>query len=260
MVQNKGIIYKSVPEGYPVEGKDLVIEDRPFDLDAEPPENGVFIKNHYASFDPYQRGRMRDPKITSYIPAFETGKPIGNSTVSQIIKSKNPDFPEGAFIRALTPTEDYSTLTVNDLKSPYTTKLSNSQNIDWKLFIGALGMPGETAYSSLYEIGAPKKGQTIFISSAGGAVGQVVGQLAKREGLTVYGSVGSDEKLDFILKDLAFDGGFNYKKEDPNDALKRLAPEGLDIYYDNVGGETLDAALASMKNFGKIGNALSSRL
>lgn len=133
-------------------------------------------------------------------------------------------------------------------------KLENQYNLDPKLFIGALGMPGLTAYSSLFEIGQPKKGETIFISAASGAVGQIVGQLAKHEGLTVIGSVGSDEKLDFIMKELGFDGGFNYKKEDPNKALARVVPDGIDIYYDNVGGEQLDAALAAMNNFGRIGN------
>ena len=113
-------------------------------------------------------------------------------------------------------------------------------------------MPGLTAYSSFYEIGQPKKGETIFISAASGAVGQIVGQLAKHEGLKVYGSVGDDMKLDFIIKELGFDGGFNYKKEKPADALKKIAPQGLDIYYENVGGEQLEAALNHMNQFGRI--------
>ena len=113
-------------------------------------------------------------------------------------------------------------------------------------------MPGLTAYSSLYKIGKPKKGETIFISAASGAVGQVVGQLAKHEGLTVIGSVGSDEKLDYILNEIGFDGGFNYKKESPADALSRLAPNGLDIYYENVGGAHLEAALDKLNTFGRI--------
>ena len=113
-------------------------------------------------------------------------------------------------------------------------------------------MPGLTAYSSFYDIGVPKKGETIFISSAAGPVGQLVGQLAKHEGLTVIGSVGDDKKLDFITKDLNFDSGFNYKKEKPLDALKRLAPNGVDIYYENVGGEQLEAAITCMNDFGRI--------
>ena len=117
-------------------------------------------------------------------------------------------------------------------------------------------MPGLTAWSSFYEIGEPKKGETIFISAASGAVGQLVGQLAKHEGLKVIGSVGSDDKLKFIIDDLGFDGGFNYKKEKVTEALPRLCPDGIDIYYENVGGEQLEAAIANMNNFGRIGTCL----
>ena len=113
-------------------------------------------------------------------------------------------------------------------------------------------MPGLTAWSSFYEIGKPKKGETIFISAASGAVGQIVGQLAKHEGLTVIGSVGDDKKLSFIQSELGFDAGFNYKKEKPADALARLAPNGIDIYYENVGGEQLEAAISSLNMFGRV--------
>jgi NADPH-dependent curcumin reductase CurA len=109
-----------------------------------------------------------------------------------------------------------------------------------------------TAYSGFYDIGQPKKGDIIFISAASGAVGQIVGQLAKREGLKVIGSVGNDKKLEFIMKELAFDGGFNYQKEKPADALKRLAPDGITIYFENVGGEHLEAALEALQNHGRI--------
>ena len=109
-----------------------------------------------------------------------------------------------------------------------------------------------TAYSSFYEIGQPKKGDIIFISAASGAVGQLVGQLAKREGLTVIGSVGDDKKLDFLMKDLGFHEGFNYKKEKPAEALKRLAPDGITIYYENVGGEHLEAAINALQDHGRI--------
>lgn len=114
---------------------------------------------------------------------------------------------------------------------------------------------------SFYEIGKPQKGETIFVSSAIGAVGQIVGQLAKHEGLRVIGSVGDDKKLDFILNELGFDGGFNYKKEKPADALARLAPDGVDIYFENVGGEQLEAAIDAMNNHGRISTcSLSSDL
>merc|ERR1711939_63840 len=213
MVQNKGVIFKQIPQGLPVPGKDLAVEAREFDIDQAPPKGGVTTKNFYASFDPYQRGRMRDANKKSYSPPYTLGEPIGNGTVAKVIK-------------------------------PY--------NLDLKVFIGALGMPGLTAYSSFYEIGKPQKGETIFISAASGAVGQLVEQLAKHDGLKVIGSVGSDEKLEYITKELGFDGGFNYKKEKPLEALQRLAPNGIDIYYENVGGEQLEAALEVMNDFGRV--------
>lgn len=149
------------------------------------------------------------------------------------------------------PTEEYSSIS-GEVANNLVRKLDNPYKLDPKLFVGALGMPGLTAYSSFYAIGEPKRGETIFISAASGAVGQLVGQLAKHEGLKVVGSVGNDEKLSFIKKELNFDEGFNYKKEKPSDALKRLAPKGIDIYFENVGGEHLDAAIAAMNNYGRI--------
>merc|ERR1712169_44172 len=140
---------------------------------------------------------------------------------------------------------------MGDPKAASVRKVQNPHNLDLGLFLGPLGMPGLTAWSGLHKIGKPQKGETIFVSSAAGAVGQVVGQIAKREGLTVIGSVGSDEKLEFI-KQLGYDGGFNYKKESPFDALKRLAPNGIDIYFENVGGSHLEAALENINENGRI--------
>lgn len=251
MVQNKGLIFKSVPTDWPVEGKDLTIEDQGFDLDAEPDKDGITTKNYYVSFDPYQRGRMRAPEVSSYNAPFVMGKPITNSAVSKVLKSNNSKFKEGDIVTGTLPTEEYSSIS-GEVANNMVRKLDNPYNLDPKLFVGALGMPGLTAYSSFYAIGEPKKGETIFISAASGAVGQIVGQLAKHEGLKVIGSVGSDEKLDFIKKELNFDEGFNYKMEKPSDALKRLSPKGIDIYFENVGGEQLDAAIAAMNNYGRI--------
>lgn len=250
MVQNKGIIFKQIPNGLPKPGQDLAVEAREFDIDQTPPAGGVTTKNIYASFDPYQRGRLRAAHIKSYTPAFTLGEPITNSTVLKILKSDNPKLKAGDFATGRLPTEEYSAVSkevADTLK-----KIDNPYNLDLNNFIGALGMTGLTAYSSLYDIGKPVKGETIFISAASGAVGQIVGQLAKHEGLRVIGSVGTDEKLDFIIKDLNFDGGFNYKKEKPSDALQRLAPNGIDIYYENVGGEQLEAALDAINDFGRI--------
>ena len=199
---------------------------------------------------------MRNPEIKSYSATFELGKPITNRGISRVIKSDNEKFKPGDILVSMSDTgfEEYTALAEGPTNRSRV--LDNPYNLDPKIFIGALGMPGLTAWSSFYEIGEPKKGETIFISAASGAVGQLVGQLAKHEGLKVYGSVGDDKKLDFILKDLKFDGGFNYKKEKPADALKRLCPDGIDIYYENVGGEQLEAAINAMKQFGRISMCL----
>ncbi|KAG8406690.1 hypothetical protein J3458_021026 [Metarhizium acridum] len=249
MVSNKTLVYKQVPKGLPVPGQDLVIETREIDLE-NPPKGGLIVEILYASFDPYLRPKMRDPSIKSYSPAFEPNDPIVNDTVARVVKSDSPDFNAGDIVKAYAPLAEYAAIA--DVKGQRVGKLHNPYNLDLALFTGALGMPGLTAWSSLHKIGKPKKGETIFVSSAAGAVGQLVGQIAKKEGLTVIGSVGSDEKLDFITKELGFDAGFNYKKEKPGDALKRLAPRGIDIYYENVGGEHLEAALDSLNDFGRI--------
>ncbi|CBX97553.1 hypothetical protein IAQ61_001234 [Plenodomus lingam] len=252
MVQNKGVIFKEVPDGWPVPGKHLVVEDRPIDLDQDLAPGAILVKNYYASFDPYQRGRMRAPETKSYSPPFELNKPITNSSIFKVVKSNNDKFKAGETLKSksITPIEEYSVLEKDQADLCY--RLENPYNLDPKYFLGPLGMPGLTAWSSFYEIGQPKKGETIFISAASGAVGQLVGQLAKHEGLTVIGSVGSDDKLAYITKDLNFDAGFNYKTESPAAALARLAPNGIDIYYENVGGEQLEAAINAMNNFGRI--------
>ena len=256
MVQNKALVFKKVPSSFPVPGEHLTIESRELDLDTDLPKDAIITKNIYTSFDPYQRGRMRNPESESYSPPYTLGKPLDNSTVATVIKSNSPKYKEGDIVHGRIPTEEYSILKTED-ENLNLRVLQNPYNLDLKLFIGALGMPGLTAYSSFYEIGKPQKGETIFISAASGAVGAIVGQLAKHEGLTVIGSVGSDDKLAFITKDLAFDGGFNYKKEKPRDALKRLAPKGIDIYYENVGGEQLEASLDALNNWGRISMMLS---
>jgi len=258
MVSNKRFVFKAVPKGLPKPGQDLTVEAEEFDLNQAPPAGGVIAKSLYSSFDPYMRGRMRDASIKSYSPAFALNEPIGSWTVAKIIKSDHPELKEGDLIVATLLVAEYNVVPkqyIGELSynaGQGTRKINKADGLDPKYYIGALGMPGITAYSSLYEIGKPKKGETIFVSAASGAVGQLVGQLAKREGLRVIGSVGSQEKLDYIIKELNFDGGFNYKTEKPADALKRLAPDGIDIYYENVGGEQLQAAFDAMNSYGRI--------
>jgi NADPH-dependent curcumin reductase CurA len=251
MVQNNVVIYKQTPVNFPEPGVHLANETREFDLDQAPPHGGVVIRSLYISLDPYMRGRMRDPKFQSYSPPYELGEPLTAIGLGQIISSDNERYQKGDLIWCDLPIQEYAAISKQELGT--SGLVDNSAGLPLSNYVSILGMTGLTAYSSLYGIGEPKKGETIFISSAAGAVGQIVGQLAKMEGLHVIGSVGDDKKLAFITEELGFDSGFNYKTEKPADALKRLAPNGIDIYYENVGGEQLEAALDAMNTRGRIG-------
>jgi NADPH-dependent curcumin reductase CurA len=251
MVANKSLIFKRAPEGFPVIGEHLDVETRDFNPDTEPDEGYLTVKNLLLSFDPYQRGCMRVPDSATWAPPFTPDQPLLCGAVSKVLKSSVSSFQPGDLVWGMFGAEEYSV--VPPVLLPMVRKLENPLNLDLALFTGALGTSGLSAWTSLYAIGKPVQGQTIYVSAASGGVGQIVGQLAKLEGLRVVGSVGSDEKLDFVVNELGFDAAFNYKEEGVGEALARLAPEGLDIYYDNVGGETLDAALEHMRDFGRIG-------
>ncbi|KAI9037533.1 MDR family NADP-dependent oxidoreductase [Aspergillus affinis] len=233
-MSNKALVFKKVPQGYPVPGEHIVIEPASYDASTPAPEGGVVLHSLYASFDPYMRFRMRPEEVKSHAPAFSLNQPIDSASIAKVIRSKNTNYKEGDIVTGHMPIQEYVALGAEQTAN--IKPLDNPLGIeDVRVFLGALGMPGLTAYSSLYEIGKPKKGETIF-----------------HEGLKVIGSVGSDEKLEYITKDLGFDGGFNYKKEAPKNALARLAPQGIDIYYENVGGVHLEAALDALNNFGRV--------
>ena len=250
---NKSFIYKKIPDVYLIPGEHLVVEDRPLDLDTTPLEGGVLIKVYYASFDPYIRDRTRDPTIEDFIPALEVDTPITSSIVGRVIRSESPAFQPGDLITSFDGAHaEYAVIPGAHLEAVGVRKIENPYNLDISYFLGVLGMPGGTAFQGLYDIGQPKKGETILVSAAAGPVGQLVGQLAKAEGLTVIGSAGSQAKIDFVVKELGFDAAFNYKTEEPGAALRRLAPDGIDIYWDGVGGPLLDAALVALKPQGRI--------
>jgi NADPH-dependent curcumin reductase CurA len=262
MATNKTLVLAKHPNGFPVAGEDLVMTSTAFDPNAAVPEGGVILKTLAVSYDPYLRGKMR-PAGSGYVSGFKLDEPLYNNAISRVISSSNPRFKIGDVVTGFSNFQEYVVVpkaTADNEADPSgqggLSILKNPLGLDPLLFLGALGMSGLTAYSSFYEIGKPRKGETIFVSAASGAVGQIVGQLAKREGLKVLGSVGSDDKLKFIKEELGFDGGFNYKTEKPDKGLKRvlaeIGSEGLDIYYDNVGGEQLDASIAAMNTFGRI--------
>lgn len=253
MVSNKSVVFAAVPDGLPEEGKHLVIKTDEFDKEQAPSSSGITVRTNYLSFDPYMRGRMRGPDAgKSYVPPFELNKPLTNCGIATVLQSSSDKFKkDDLLIIDSLPFSEYVSISSSGVEKQCKL-LQNPHKLNMADFLGPLGMPGLTAYSSFYEIGKPKKGETIFISAASGAVGQVVGQLAKHEGLRVVGSVGDDKKLEFITKELGFDGGFNYTTDKTADALKRLAPNGVDIYFENVGGEQLEAAIGAMNDFGRI--------
>ncbi|KAF8931569.1 putative zinc-type alcohol dehydrogenase-like protein PB24D3.08c [Dissophora ornata] len=245
---NKAIVFLKTPDKYPIAGEHLgFVEAKELDQDLN--DNEVLVRNLYISLDPYLRHRMQDT-APAYTSRFTVGQPIENYGVGEVVASKNRRIPAGSIVVGFLGWEEYTR--VHDSNSVTIIEGARESKIPLSFYVGVLGMPGFTAYSSFFEIGKPKAGETIFISAASGAVGQVVGQLAKLKGLRVIGSAGSDDKVEYLLKTLKFDAAFNYKKGNILESLRAAAPEGIDIYYENVGGETLEAALEVFNNHGRI--------
>ena len=202
----------------------------------------VLLETKYLSVDPYLRGRMSDAK--SYVPPFEVGEPINSGIIAEVIDSKNEKFKKGDFV---SNRMDWKTLQVSNGEG---LQKVDPNKAPLSAYLGIVGMTGLTAYLGLHEIGKPKKGETLVVSGAAGAVGSVVGQIGKILGLTVIGIAGSDEKIEMLKSEFGFDHGINYKTtDDMKAAIKKAAPNGVDIYFDNVGGEISDAVLFSINRF-----------
>ena len=238
---NKVILLNKRPVGKPV------LDDFRFSSDAIPvPTSGdVLLKTLYVSVDPYLRGRMSDSK--SYIPSFEIGKPIQSGIIAEVIDSTHSEFTKGDFVSGILEWKEYQISDGKGLKKV-------DQNISaLSSYLGILGMTGITAYLGLIEIGAPKAGETIVVSGAAGAVGSVVGQIGKILGCTVVGITGSDEKAELLKSKFKFDSAINYKTvPDLNAAIRNACPKGVDIYFDNVGGEISDAVLANINKHARL--------
>ncbi|KAF8996527.1 alcohol dehydrogenase [Cyathus striatus] len=242
-VTNARVIFNSVPEGYPEPGKTTVYDTtQTIDLDIAPLNGGVLLKILEVSVDPYLRGRMRAPTKKSYSPPFTLGEPIANYVVAVVVKSEKEGFKKGDHVYGFLPFANYTIVTATEQLRI----LDNKHNLPWSVYVGAAGMPGKTAYMAWKEHSYAKKGETVYVSTGAGPVGSLVIQLAKQSGCRVIGSAGSDEKVAF-MKECGADVAFNYKTESVRDVLEREG--GIDIYWDNVGGETLDAAL----EFSKLG-------
>ncbi|KIY73362.1 NAD-P-binding protein [Cylindrobasidium torrendii FP15055 ss-10] len=244
--RNAAVLFNEIPNDFPVPGKTTKYdESSTIDLDnVSLGEDGVLVKTVALSIDPYLRSKMRAADIESYQPPYLLGKPLNSLGVGRVVRSQNPKFKAGERVYGLFEHQEYNIFDKDSfLQALPETPLSSAT------LVGAAGMPGGTAYIGYKEYAQAEKGKTIFISTGAGAVGSVVGQLAKLDGLKVIGSAGSDEKVEY-MKSLGFDVAFNYKKTDTLEVLKKEGP--IDIYWENVGGATLDAAIETLKKDGII--------
>ena len=205
----------------------------------------IQVRNLCMSVDPYMRGRMVDRK--SYVPPFQIGETLTGGCIGVIEASEHPDFAVGDHVESM-----YGWREAWTEDAAGVTNLGANLEAPASAYLGVLGMPGMTAYVGLLGAGAYKDGDTVFVSGAAGAVGSIVGQIAKIKGSRVLGSAGSADKVALLTEELGFDFGFNYNEGDLLNQLREGAPDGLDVYFDNVGAEHLQAAIMHMRPFGRI--------
>jgi NADPH-dependent curcumin reductase CurA len=227
------------PQGFP--GEELFeVAETPI---PDPSDGQVLIRNAYLSVDPYMRPRMND--VRSYVAPFTLGEAMTGNAVGRVAVSRNERYPEGAWVlhqlgwREWALSDGAALRRLDPGAAPVSTAL------------GVLGMPGFTAWYGLFVLGRPQAGETVFVSGAAGAVGSAAGQMAAIAGCRVIGSAGSEEKLAW-LHELGFDAVFNYREQRPREALAELAPDGIDIYFDNVGGDHLEAAIGALRTYGRV--------
>ncbi len=237
---NRQILLASRPQGAATAENFKLVE-----LPLVPLNEGqVRVRNHYMSLDPYMRGRMNDGK--SYTAPAAVGAVMVGGTVGEVTESRNGGFAVGDTVLGSFGWQEYGTSDGKGL-----TKI-DAKRIPISAYLGCVGMPGVTAWYGLNHICAPKPGQTVAVSAASGAVGSVVGQLAKRKGCRVVGIAGGPEKCGYVTNELGFDACVDYKAAGLDAALAQAAPAGIDAYFDNVGGVVTDAVMAAMNPFGRI--------
>ncbi len=210
----------------------------------EPGPNEVLVKVQYLSLDPAMRGWMNEGR--SYVPPVQIGEVMRAGGVGEVIASQHAAFQQGDTVYGTLGIQEYATVDGKGL-----TKV-DTRTTSAPVFLGALGMPGMTAYFGLLDIGKPQPGQTVVVSGAAGAVGTVVGQIAKIKGCRVVGIAGGPDKCDFLVRELGFDAAVDYKAGEVKKALKQACPSGVDVYFDNVGGEILDIVLTQLARHARI--------
>ena len=239
-MQNKEIRFASRPTGLPTLDNFQTVDTDVPQLN----EGAVLVRTLYLSVDPYLRGRMRPGR--SYVPPFEIGEVIASGAVGEVVESRSPQFQSGDIVTGMTGWRLYNVVNAAELRK-----------IDARVFpvttaLGVLGMPGLTAYFGLLDIGQPKEGETVVVSGAAGAVGMTVCQIAKLKGGRVVGIAGSYEKNQYLKQELGVDTAINYKNGDVATALKNACPNGVDVYFDNVGGEVSDAVFPLLHHGARI--------
>ena len=239
-MKSRRIVLAARPAGAPT--------DENFRLEeATLPEIGegeILVRIIWLSLDPYMRGRMDDAR--SYATPVGVGEPMTGGTVGQVLQSRNPKFQDGDFVLGMFGWVDHAVSDGVGIRKldPAKAPLSTA--------VGVLGMPGLTAYVGLLDIGEPKEGETVVVAAASGAVGSVVGQLAKIKGARAVGVAGSPEKCAFVTDELGFDACISHRSDTLRDDMAAACPDGIDVYFENVGGPTFDAALSLMNPFGRI--------
>jgi NADPH-dependent curcumin reductase CurA len=229
------------PDGRPVPS-DFALVEAPV---RQPGPGEILVRNAYLSVDPYMRGRMNDVK--SYVPPFAIGAAMDGGAVGHVVASAAEGFAVGDAVLHGLGWREYATL-----DAAHTVKV-DPELAPLSYYLGVLGMPGLTAYAGLLEVASFKEGDTVFVSGAAGAVGSLVGQIARLKGAArVIGSAGSAEKVAKLVDDYGFDAAFNYKDAPVAEQLAKAAPDGIDVYFDNVGGDHLEAAIAVLNPHGRV--------
>ncbi|MBT8302254.1 MAG: NADP-dependent oxidoreductase [Maribacter sp.] len=238
---NKQLLFVKRPQGE-ADASTWSLETNPI---PEIGEGEILIKHHYISLDPAMRGWMNEGK--SYIEPMAIGSVMRAGSVGEVIDTKNhPKFKVGDFVSGFGGVQQYA---VSDGTNLYPV---DPNLAPLPTYIGTLGMPGMTAYFGILEVGKIKEGDIVVVSGAAGAVGSIVGQIAKIKGCKVIGIAGGPDKCKYIVEELGFDGAIDYKNEDVSKRLKEECPKGLDVYFDNVGGEILEAALGRLRMHARI--------
>ncbi|WP_330176005.1 NADP-dependent oxidoreductase [Streptomyces sp. NBC_01498] len=228
------------PHGWP-KPEDVALREVPL---AAPGEGRILVRNKHFSVDPYMRGRMNDVK--SYAPPYRLDQPMDGAAVGEVVASNAEGFAVGDHVLHGLGWREYA-----DVPARHATPVDASL-APLSAYLGVLGMPGLTAYAGLFEVASFKEGDAVFVSGAAGAVGSQVGQLARIKGASrVIGSAGSDDKVLLLVEEYGFDAAFNYKNGPVKEQLKAAAPDGIDVYFDNVGGDHLEAAISSLKLHGR---------